>query len=125
MIGNYQACELWQNTRYIGMALPADASGHVKPKVTTVKADAMSRKVETGERHMREAIAYYQARRGTLTRHERMKLHALSVTLRWPRSAGQVGGEDKLSPGPDYAARFRLDAGAGACPGDGVELISL
>ena len=30
--------------------------------------------------------------------------------LRWPRSAGQVGGEDKLFLGSDYAANFRLDA---------------
>ncbi len=41
--------------------------------------------------------------------------------MRWPRSAGQVGGEDKLFPGSDYAASFRLDAVAGACPGHGVE----
>ena len=46
------------------------------------------------------------------------------VVVRWPRSAGQVGGEDKLFPGSDYAANFRLDAVAGAGPGDGVEPIS-
>ena len=45
--------------------------------------------------------------------------------VRWPRSAGQVGGEDKLLPGSDYAASFRLDAVAGACPGHGVERVSL
>ena len=47
-----------------------------------------------------------------------------SDQLRWPRSVGQVGGEDKLFPGSDYAASFRLDAVAGAGPGDGVEPIS-
>ncbi len=49
----------------------------------------------------------------------------VSIQVRWPRSAGQVGGEDKLFPGSDYAANFRLDAVTGACPGDGVEPISL
>ena len=49
----------------------------------------------------------------------------LHDTLRWPRLVGQFGGEDKLVPGFDYAASFRLDAVAGACPGDGVEPISL
>ena len=48
----------------------------------------------------------------------------LCEELRWPRSVGQVGGEDKLFPGSDYAASFRLDAVAGAGPGDGVEPIS-
>ncbi len=47
------------------------------------------------------------------------------VDLRWPRSAGQVGGEDKLFPGSDHAASFRLDTVAGACPGDGVEPTTL
>ena len=42
---------------------------------------------------------------------------------RWPRSAGQVGGEDKLSPGSGYAASFRLDAVVRACPNTGVEPI--
>jgi hypothetical protein len=37
--------------------------------------------------------------------------------LRWPRPAGQVGGEGKLFPGSDYAASFRLDAvGPGGTP---------
>ena len=45
--------------------------------------------------------------------------------LRWLRSAGQVGGEDKLFPDSDYAASFRLDTVSGACPSDGVEPISL
>ena len=43
--------------------------------------------------------------------------------LKWPHSPGQVGGEDKLSPGCDYAASFRFDAVAKACPGNGVEPI--
>ena len=52
------------------------------------------------------------------------KVNKESNLLRWPRSVGQVGGVDKLFPGSDYAASFRLDAVAGAGPGDGVEPIS-
>ena len=50
-------------------------------------------------------------------------LLATDSGVKWPHSPGQVGGEDKLSPGCDYAASFRLDAIAGACSGDGVEPI--
>ena len=47
----------------------------------------------------------------------------ISLDVKWPHSPGQVGGEDKLSPGCDYAASFRFDAVAKACPGNGVEPI--
>jgi hypothetical protein len=40
--------------------------------------------------------------------------------LRWPHLFGQVGGEDKLVPGSDYAAAFSSDAVARACPGNSV-----
>ena len=47
------------------------------------------------------------------------------VRLRWPWLPGQVGGEDKLVPGSDYAAIFRLAAAAGPWSGGSGKPISL
>ena len=85
MIGNFEACEIWAHERYVGVAMPpgVDATNvaYAAAHEAFFLVDGTGERRAIAERDIRDAIAYYQDRRGWLSRHERMKLHILRRDL--------------------------------------------